>query len=56
MTKAKLYELLSTLIRLDDSEICCKIYESKILNYLLIDIDQFEDNTNILLLLTGIIK
>jgi len=56
MTKAKLYELLASLIQLDEPEICEKLIQSKILNYILIDFDKFEDNTNLLLLLSSVVK
>lgn len=56
MVKAKLYEILSAFIQLGDQQICEKINESKILNFLLLDYTRFEDNSNILILLNGVVK
>lgn len=54
--KAKLYELLSALIQVGDVQICEKIYQSKIINFLILDYSRFEDNSNILILLNGVVK
>ena len=54
--KAKLYELLSALIQLDDVSICEQIYSSKILAYIIIDYNRYENNSNILILLNGAVK
>ena len=48
--KAKLYELLSALIQLDDETICEQILKSKILSYIIIDYNRYENNSNILIL------
>lgn len=54
--KAKLYELLSSMIQVDVQEICEQILESKILNYIVIDYSTYENNTNILILLNSAVK
>ena len=54
--KAKLYELLSALIQLDDALICEYIHSSKILAYVIIDYNRYENNSNILILLNGAVK
>ena len=54
--KAKLYELLSALIQVDDPQICEQIHKSKIPNWLIIDYSKYENNSNILILLNGAVK
>ena len=54
--KAKLYEMLSAMIQIGDQQICEKIHESKILNFLIQDYTRYEDNSNILILLNGVVK
>jgi hypothetical protein len=56
MIKAKLYELLSAMIQVNEPQICQNIYKSKILNFLIIDYSKFENNSNILILLNGVLK
>ena len=56
MIKAKLYELLSAFIQVEQPIILMKILASKVLNYLIIDFDKYENNSNILLLLSNVIK
>lgn len=56
MVKVKLYELLSALIQMDDSAILTNIYKSKILNFIIIDYDKFENNSNLLILLNSTVK
>lgn len=56
MIKAKLYDLLQALVQVDEPQISQKIYESKILNFIVIDYSKFENNTNILNLLNGVVK
>jgi hypothetical protein len=56
MIKAKLYDLLQALIQVNEPQICQKIYESKILNFIVIDYSKYENNTNILNLLNGVVK
>jgi hypothetical protein len=56
MIKAKLYELLSVLFKIDDYDINMKIYNTKIINFFIIDYDKYQNNTNILILLNGTIK
>ena len=48
--------MLSALIQVGDQQICEKIIESKILNFLILDYTRFEDNSNILILLNGVVK
>jgi hypothetical protein len=56
MVKVKLYELLSALIQMDNSAILTNIYKSKILNFIIIDYDKFENNSNLLILLNSTVK
>lgn len=44
------------MIQVDVQEICEKILESKILNYIVIDYSTYENNTNILILLNSAVK
>ena len=56
MIKAKLYDLLSAFIQFEQPMILAKISQSKILNYIIIDYDKFENNSNMLILLNSCVK
>lgn len=56
MARVKLYELLASLIQMNETLINAEISKSKILNYILVDYSTHDDNTNILILLNGVVK
>ena len=53
--RAKLYDLLIALIQLGETQIIQGIHQSKILNYILIDYDKYENNSNLLILINKLV-
>jgi len=56
MIKAKLYDMLAALIQFNQPMILAKLLSSKILNFLLIDYDRYENNPTMLILLNSVVK
>ena len=56
MIRVRLYELLSSLIQIDQEDICIAILDSNILKIMIADYKRFDTNTNVLILLNGTVK
>jgi len=56
MVKANLYDLLAGFISMKQIRILAQIEKSKLLNFLIIDYDKFDDNSNVLLILNKVVK
>lgn len=56
LIRVKLYELLSSLIQLDNTSICMQMFHCKVTSVMVADYKRYEDNTNMLILLNGAVK